>query len=155
MSINRQRVIVIDHDSRHGIAGCPVCDVRRFGMVFIALGTCVKIVLAHKDHRKAPEARKIQGFVKGALVGSAIPDKTDGDPFFPPVLLGKGMADGNGRPTPTTVVVQRALTSGTAKCSVPLFLLLHPVRLPNISAISTLGSAPLASRQSTPMLPSY
>ena len=35
-----------------------------------------------------------------------------------------------GNPPPTTVVVQRAFTSGTARWSVPLFPLLQPVFLP-------------------------
>ena len=51
-----------------------------------------------------------------------------------------------GGPAPTTVEVQGALTSGTARCRVPLLPRLQPVARPKISAMSVFASAPLASR---------
>ncbi|MNP45729.1 hypothetical protein D3C76_1396740 [compost metagenome] len=72
-----QRIITVDRNTRHGVAGGAIRDARAGRAVFILGMFGVAVVLADKYHRELPHRGQVERFVEGADIARAVAEIGD------------------------------------------------------------------------------
>ena len=97
--IHGQSVVAIHAHSRHGIARSPAHQIQNWRVFFKALSAGINVVFTDENQRQPPQSGQVHSFMHRTLGSSAVTEKTHSDPILSLVLLGKGLAHGNGRPS--------------------------------------------------------
>ena len=75
--IDPQNVVAVELEPRHAVAFGPVADTRVPCRILEWHFGGKLIVFADEQHRQVPDAGQVQPFVKGAVIGRPISEKSD------------------------------------------------------------------------------